>query len=118
MHQTLFFIPYEVFGLPIFGFGLLMVLWLVGTAAVSVWYWRFSKTKSSSEFLTNLALALLGGAVVCFFLPKVGKLAGIPVQAYGTMMLLGIVCAYCLAAFRAKKFGFTAENIVKAAKAK
>lgn len=115
MHQTLFYIPYEVFGLPVFGFGLLMILWLVGTAAASVWYWFFSPKKSASEFLTNLFLALLGGAVICFFLPRVGKLAGIPVQSYGTMMLLGIVLAYCLAAFRAKKFGFTAENVFSVA---
>jgi len=111
MHQTLFYIPYDLFGLPIFGFGLLMALWLVGIAAASVWYWRFSPTKNRSEFLTNLVLALFGGAVLCFFLPKVGKLAGIPVQAYGTMMLLGIVSAFGLAAYRAKKFGFTSENV-------
>ncbi|MBR0191033.1 MAG: prolipoprotein diacylglyceryl transferase [Thermoguttaceae bacterium] len=115
MHQTLFYIPYDVLGLPVFGFGLLMVLWLVGTAAMSVWYWLFSAKKSGAEFLTNLVLAILGGAVVCFVLPKAGKLAGIPVQAYGTMMLLGIVLAYCLAAFRAKKFGFTAENVFSVA---
>ena len=34
MLQTLFYIPREVMGWPLFGFGLLLTLWLVGCAIV------------------------------------------------------------------------------------
>lgn len=111
MQQTLFFIPYEIFGFPVFGFGILLILWLAGSLAGAVLYWKYAPEKSLSDFLINAALALFAGFVLCGVLPKVGRAAGIPIQAYGTMMLLGILTSAGLAIFRAKKFGFTADQI-------
>lgn len=115
MHQTFFFIPYEVFGIPIFGFGILMVLWLLFMAAGACVYWKYAKQRSVSELLQTLGLAFFAGLVLCWFIPRIGCEAGIPIRAYGTMMLLGIVTSIALAMYRAPKFGFTREHIMEIA---
>ncbi len=111
MHQTLFYIPYEICGFPLFGFGILCVLWGIGTLLGAVLYWRLSAEKKFSELAGTVALSLFAGFVVCWVLPRAGRGGGIPVQAYGTMMLLGIVSAVALAVWRAPKFGFRGDQV-------
>ncbi len=111
MRQTFFFIPYEIFGLPVFGFGILFVLWFLGLCAVCFFYWKSMEKKSGIELVQTFFLALLVGGVICWGLPKAGCAAGIPVRAYGTMMLLGILLAFGLAVWRAPRFGFKGENV-------
>ncbi len=111
MHQTLFFIPYEIFGLPLFGFGILAVLWGIGIIAGWFLYRKYAPEKSVSEGLQVLGLALFSGFLVCWLLPKAGCAAGIPIRAYGTMMLLGILLSFGLAVWRAPRYGFTAQHI-------
>ena len=41
MLQTLFYIPADVAGYPVFGFGLLLATWAVASAAMMAWlFWR------------------------------------------------------------------------------
>lgn len=111
MRQTFFFIPYEIFGLPVFGFGILFVLWFLVLCAGCFFYWRTQQKKSCGELVQTFLLMLLVGCVICWGLPKAGCAAGIPVRAYGSMMLLGILLAFGLAAWRAPRFGFKRENV-------
>ncbi len=111
MQQTLFFIPYEAFGTPIFGFGILFALWCVTILAACVVRWKKWKKMKPMDLLMDGALMLIFGAVVCFLLPRIGRAGGIPIQAYGTMMFLGIVSGVGLAIWRAKNFGFTTDQV-------
>ena len=114
MQQTLFFIPYEIFGIPVFGFGIALVLWVLVSLGVS--WWAFRKNGGwKSEYTTNLLLALAVGVLMAFGFPKVGRMAGIPIQGYGVMMLLAILCSLGLACLRAPKFGFTNNQVVEMA---
>ncbi len=111
MQQTLFYIPYEVGGVPIFGFGVLFVLWIIAVVVTCAVCWKKWKELKLADILTNGVLMLIFGAAICFLLPRVGRAAGIPIQAYGMMMFLGIVAGVGLAIWRAKKFGFTADQV-------
>ena len=113
MHPTLFFIPYQIFGVPVFGLGILFVVWLLALCAGCFFYWRSAEKKSWSELIQTFLLMLAVGCVLCWGLPKAGCAAGIPVRAYGTMMLLGILLATGLAVWRAPRFGFRGENILE-----
>lgn len=108
MRQTLFYIPYEIFGLPTFG--LLFLGWLLGIG-ISAWvFWQKNHTWTR-ENSTTLLLSLATGVALCWGLPAVGRPAGIPVQGYGVMMLLAVLLSGGLAMKRAKQFGFRPENV-------
>ncbi len=111
MHQTLFYIPYEIFGVPVFGFGLLFFAWLallVGYAGV---LWRQGKWNAEAGW--TVALSLCVGLFICWVIPSVGRPAGIGIQAYGAMMLLAILSAVGLAWWRAPAFGFSRDHLLE-----
>ncbi|MDO4569944.1 MAG: prolipoprotein diacylglyceryl transferase [Planctomycetia bacterium] len=112
MHQTLFYIPYEIGGIPLFGLGILFFVWLAALLLMVVATIKKEKGKWTSEnSATLLTLALCGG-VVCWGLPCLGREGGIAIQSYGTMMLLAIVTSVGLAAWRSRQFGFTPGDIL------
>lgn len=111
MHQTLFYIPYHIHGVPVFGLGLLFFAWLAVLAVYAFIVWR--QGKWSAETAGTLAMSLLVGVFLCWVVPRVGRAAGIGIQAYGAMMLLAIVSAVGLAWWRAPKFGFAREHLLE-----
>lgn len=111
MHQTLFYIPYSLGGLPVFGFGLLFFTWTALLLVYALWTWR--QGKWSGETTGTLVMALIVGAFLCWGVPLVGRPAGIAIQAYGAMMLLAILLAVGLAWLRAPKFGFVREHLLE-----
>ena len=107
MLQTLFFIPAKVAGYPVFGLGLLLAVWAVasvGLLAFLVWRQGFS-----AETWGYVPILLLIGAVIGWVLPAVCKPEGLPIRGYGMMMMLAVVAATALAAWRAKRLGLNPD---------
>ncbi|MEQ8837809.1 MAG: prolipoprotein diacylglyceryl transferase, partial [Lacipirellulaceae bacterium] len=100
MYSELLRIPIEVGGVPIFGFGLLLALWL-GVGGYSVY-----KSGGAGDAWMTLAL----GVVAILVLPKLFP-GGLPIRSYGLMMLLGCLSGLWLAVVRGGRAGVSAETI-------
>lgn len=116
MRRTLFLIPHEIAGIPVFGIG--WALGLMVLAAVVVTLYRVKSGESAGRYWTQHGLlwALFAAAVVAF-LPSVelvnirGEAVGLPIRGYGVMLLMGIVAAVGLALNRAQRYGIGEEVI-------
>jgi len=109
MLQTLFYIPFELFGLPVFGFGILLAVWAVAGAALLTCLVRRhgfdAETRSYAEVLAAL------GAIIAWVLPMLCESRGLPVRGYGTMMLLAVLSGMGLAVYRARRAAVDPEII-------
>jgi phosphatidylglycerol---prolipoprotein diacylglyceryl transferase len=111
MHSELFKIPYDVGGVPIFGFGVLLLLWAIASAiTVGGLARRFGWGAETWSALPMLLV--LGAAIV--MLPRVFPDA-LPIRGYGVMLLAGIVAGVAMAAYRARQGGLDPEAIVSLA---
>ena len=109
MLQTLFYIPCEVFGLPVFGFGLLLAVWAVASVALLAWMVRRQGFNADTGGYVQV-LAVLGVAIA-FVLPLLCEPRGLPIRGYGMMMLLAVLCGLGLATYRARRVGVDPEMI-------
>lgn len=109
--QTLFVIPETINGVPLFGFGLLLGVWvlfsigLVATLGI--------KNGFNGDTLSYLPVLGLVAAAIVFLLPNIVEesLGGLPIRGYGVMLLLGTVSGVGLAAYRARTMGLDPEII-------
>lgn len=109
MHQTLFIIPDEIAGWPVFGFGLLLAVWAVASA---VWMaWLIRRQGLTADTWGYVPILLLIGAVVAWVLPAIAKDGGLPIRGYGVMMLAAVAAAAALALWRAKRLGLNPELV-------
>ena len=125
MWQTLIYIPAKVGGIPLFGFGLLAVLWAVISLLVMALQLRRSGWNADAAG-TLVTLAVLGG-LICFVLPNVmveipgtrsadGRpVYGLPIRGYGTMLLLAVAAALLLAMHRARRRGLDPGMVINLA---
>ena len=113
MLQTLFHIPLHLAGLPVFGFGWLLILWaivsllLIGSAV--------RRQGWGAEAKGQLPLLGMIGLVIAFVLPQLCDEYGLPIRGYGVMLLLGVISGVGLAAYRARRLGLDPEMIVSLA---
>lgn len=123
MRSTLFFIPHELLGVPLFGFGWLLaglvvvaIVWVVG----AVWRGRSSSEQASvsSDLLAALPVWLMAAAVVVFVLPNIeqtlpsGEPIGLPVRGYGVMVLLGLLAGIGITIFRGRQLRIVPDVII------
>jgi phosphatidylglycerol:prolipoprotein diacylglycerol transferase len=109
MQQTLFFIPAEVAGWPVFGFGLLLAAWAVASVVVLAWLaWRQGFNADTWGYVV---LLLVIGAAIRWVLPAVSEPQGLPIRGYGMMIMLAVIAATALAAWRAKRVGVDPDLI-------
>lgn len=123
MRSTLFFIPHELFGAPLFGFGWMLaglivvaVLWVAG----AVWRNKRSadQTSLSSDLLAALPVWLMAAAIVVFVLPNIeqtlpsGEPIGLPVRGYGVMVLLGLVAGIGVTIVRGQQLRIVPDVII------
>ncbi|HUY93283.1 MAG TPA: prolipoprotein diacylglyceryl transferase family protein [Pirellulales bacterium] len=113
MLQTLFHIPRTVAGLPVFGFGWLLMLWAIGSLALLGWLVR--RQGWNAETKSHLPLLGTIGLVIAFVLPNVCDEYGLPIRGYGTMLLLGVISGVWLATYRARRLGLDPEIIISLA---
>ena len=109
MLRTIFQIPLEVGGWPVFGFGLLFWAWLAFSAVLMVWLVRrqgwTADTQSYLPILTIVAVA------IAFVFPRIAEADGLAIRGYGTMLVLATFAACGLAAYRARQIGLDPEVI-------
>ncbi len=107
MYSELLRIPIQWSGIPIFGVGALLAIWLIGGGG-----WMFQsgrRTGWSAEtwaFLPGLALGALAIALAPRLFPD-----GLPIRGYGVMVLLGALAGIGLATVRARQVGLHPELI-------
>jgi len=111
MYSELFRIPYEIGGVPIFGFGILLAIWAVASAATIVGMVR--QFGWSAETWGTLPLMLMLGAAIVL-LPRVFP-DGMPIRGYGVLLLVGITSGLALAMLRARQAGLNPELILSLA---
>jgi phosphatidylglycerol---prolipoprotein diacylglyceryl transferase len=103
VRQTLFFIPAEVAGYPLFGWGLFLAVWALaslGLLAILVRRQGFNR-----ETLSYLPLLGLAGLIIRYVLPALAETQGLPVRGYGVMLLAGSVAGIALSIHRARRRG-------------
>jgi phosphatidylglycerol---prolipoprotein diacylglyceryl transferase len=109
VRTTLFHIPAEIAGLPLFGIGWLLFAWIAVAAALSLWLLR--RPHGSRELVGFLPVFAIVAAFIAFVLPNLVEANGLPIRGYGVMMMLATVCAVALAAYRAWQVGIDPEAI-------
>jgi len=115
VRSTLFHIPAEFEGIPVFGFGWLLLAWAAVAAAVCVWLLR--RPDGRREIAGYIPVFLIVAVVIAIGLPNLvelganGKPLGLPVRGYGVMLMLATVAAVALAAYRAWQVGIDPEVI-------
>ena len=111
MHQTLFFIPEEVAGVPVFGWGLLLAVWAAVSLALLGWsVWR--RGLRSGETGQYVVLLGLLGLVIWQVMPRImipGR--GLPIRSYGVMLLLAILAGTGLSVWRGRRRGWDSEAV-------
>ncbi len=137
MRSTLFYIPHEIGGLPLFGAGwALMVL----TVFMLVWagwvYFHVSRTtqgqnpadKSNNvqplnEILAGLPFWGVAAALIWFVLPSIEQaietapgeppiILGLPIRGYGVMVLIGLLSGIAITTHRGRQLGLSSDLIV------
>jgi len=115
VRTTLFNIPAEFAGFPVFGFGWLLTIWIALAVGLSLWLLR--RPGGSREIAGFLPFFLIVAGVIAFLLPNLveagpgGKPLGLPIRGYGVMLMLATVTAVALAAYRAWQVGLDPEAI-------
>jgi len=115
LRSTLFYIPAELLGLPVFGIGWLLGLWIVASVLLVVWLSR--RPGGGREITGYVPFMLIVAAVIVFLLPNLvqigadGRPLGAPIRGFGVMLMLATVAAVGLAAFRAWQVGIDPEAI-------
>lgn len=128
MRSDLFFIPHEIWGLPVFGVGwavVLLVLGFLGWAGFV--YSRLTNTvadplqerpKWSEEVVSALPVFLIAIGLCVFVFPNVearwpdGSPIGMPIRGYGIMVLSGLLLGIGITALRGRQLGVSADTIV------
>lgn len=113
MRQTLFYIPDQIGGAPLFGIGALLVIWALASGVFLAWQLRLHGWTEVKGFLPVLALI---GVAIAFFLPEIVVPGyGLPIRGYGVMMLVAVVCSVWLASELAERAGIHRDTILSLA---
>ncbi|MBQ6620118.1 MAG: prolipoprotein diacylglyceryl transferase [Thermoguttaceae bacterium] len=109
MRPTLFHIPPELFGIPLFGFGLLFWGIVAVTVVMSL---RSVLAGRKEDLLSDLLLGAVAAALVAWVAPVVGDAEGFPIRGYGLFLMLAIVAASLVVVARGKKQGLSPEHLL------
>lgn len=108
MRSELFRIPLELGGVPLFGGGVLLLLWLI-VSAIGLWW--AAKSSSSDDTPWTSYLPVVGiVSLVLIFLPRFAP-EGLPIRGYGVMLLLAASVGIGLATHRAQQRGLIPDVI-------
>lgn len=116
VYDILFHIPHQIGGWPVFGWGVVATLWLVGGG---VWLaWTASRQAWTADLTGSLLLWILGAAAFVWLAPRMEdedpirhvKL-GIAIHGYGVLVTLGVVAGVGLAMREGRRMGCDPEVI-------
>jgi phosphatidylglycerol:prolipoprotein diacylglycerol transferase len=105
--QTLFHIPSRVAGVPLFGSGLLLVLW--GFFALLLMFRLVRRQGFCADTWSYLPLVLIVAAVLWKVAPALCDAKGLPIRGYGVMILTAVVAGTALVVRRARRVGLESE---------
>jgi phosphatidylglycerol:prolipoprotein diacylglycerol transferase len=112
MCSELLRIPITWAGVPIFGFGTLLVVWL------AFGLWGLASTAKAEGWpdalRAHLPTILIVAAAIALVIPRYFP-DGVPIRGYGVMVLIGSVAGILLAIRRAQEAGLPAEEILSLA---
>ncbi|MEN1679557.1 MAG: prolipoprotein diacylglyceryl transferase family protein [Planctomycetota bacterium] len=108
MRSELFRIPVEWGGVPIFGFGVLLVLWLAVSAVAA---WRMRDQPEWKQELSAWAPVFGIVTAVLIFLPRFLP-TGVPIRGYGVMLVIASATGLAMAVHRAKQRGIDADTVL------
>ena len=114
MRSTLFHIPLAIpwgdAAVPLFGFGLLLALWLLVGGGWLAWA---ARRQGLGPALRQLWLPLaVVAAMLGWVLPWLDDGHGIPVRGYGVMLLAAASCGTWLSIVRGRRVGIDADTIL------
>jgi phosphatidylglycerol:prolipoprotein diacylglycerol transferase len=114
LRSTLFYIPAQLAGLPVFGIGLLLAAWIV--FAVVLLFWVSRRPGGSRDIAGYFPILVIVAAVIAFLLPNLiepdpAGHPGVPIRGFGVMLMLATIAGVGLAAYRAWQVGFDPEVI-------
>ncbi len=110
MLQTIFYIPNQIGGIPLFGFGLLLALCAVAGVLTVGWLgWRQG---FNADTLGYVPLFAVLGAIVWFILPCVCEPEGLPIRGYGSMLLVAVLAALGLTVRRGRRLGIDPDTLI------
>jgi phosphatidylglycerol:prolipoprotein diacylglycerol transferase len=112
--QTFFHIPHERFGVPVFGVGWALAIFVIASGVYLALQIR--RHGVDREVWGYLPVFLLISLALVFVLPQLeevhdGQPIGIPIRGYGVMMLCGILAAVWLTVHRGGRLGIDPELI-------
>ena len=111
MLETLFYIPESIGPYPVFGFGLLLLIWAVTSVGILAWLAR--RQGITSDTWSYVPLLLLIAAIILWVLPGISDPGlGLPVHGYGVMLLSGVLAGTGLTIYRARPLGIPADLIL------
>lgn len=100
MKQTLFYLPTEILGFPLFGSGLLFwAILLLGALSIL----RALLRKRSDDALFYATISALGVFIVRVVGPRIAESGGFPIRGYGVFLMLAIAISTLLTIWRAKR---------------
>lgn len=113
MQQTLFYIPNEIAGYPMFGAGILLTLWLLFSAGLLAFLLKkYGPTNETWGYAPVLAIV---AGVIWLVLPRVCEPEGLPIRGYGTMLLVAIALSLSLVIWRARRRGLHHDVVLSLA---
>ena len=116
MRSTLFFIPHELAGVPLFGIGWLLAALVL--AALAATLWSIVRKQPLNELSAAWPVWLMAAAIVVFILPQVefvlpnGAIAGLPIRGYGVLVLLGLLTGIGITVYRGGQLGIVPDTII------
>jgi len=110
VRQTLYYIPVEINGVPLFGLGILLAAWAVGSVLLLIYLIRRQGFNADTKAYVPVLGAL---GLFIYALPSiVGEDQGLPIRGYGVMLLLAVSFAVALLVYRGKRRGFEPEMML------
>ena len=111
MRQTIFSIPTEIGGIPLFGWGWALWAWIAVSVYILVMSYR--RFGFGPETRGHLPVVFIFGYVLFDILPRlqIGGGTGVPIRGFGVMLLVAVLSAVALAVHRAKQLSFDGELI-------
>ncbi len=116
MRSTLFFIPHDILGIPLFGWG-----WALGITVVAFVVWcalQMRSGRSLSDIASSSLMWLVAVPLFLIVLPSIeqrwqdGTPIGLPIRGYGVMVLSGMLTGIAITNVRAKRLGISMDTIV------
>ena len=123
MRQTLFFIPDKLGSLEVFGFGWLLIVWLLISALMVFRVLR--RPNGRSEVTSLLPMVIIVALAIVFLIPRIEQEIppgsatfpnvvaerGLPIRGYGVMLLLAVLAAVGIGVRRSQQAGLNPDTI-------